>query len=370
MSTIPFTSGTCWCSMASIPWRSVTSAIPHPWHPPAIRSMTTASCTSISSTRPPCRATIGLTWESNSSATRSYSVSSSAPPAATGAAGFGATAGRSPASADRIAAPTGLPITCHGAALRLTTVTRLPDTMTSATSAPGIAKISSTRGEPFASSGDANRRTPPSCTGSLTRNLQRALSIGSAVMRISALLMKRSMRSPAWGVNGPAGDLLRSSARRCRGGRGNRSQLPGRMYHVAQRRERLVPAPRLEAAVGVHPNLPVVQHTLHALQGGDDLGGARDARRVDVVHARPDLVGILVLAERLQQLGPRARALDRDHVGVHLLDHPDDVVELAVAHVRVDLGRVRHAARGETERVHRPLEVRRPFRPLERQAFP
>src|SRR2546421_5210335 len=47
--------------------------------------MTNASCTSISSTRPPCRATIGLTWVSNSSATRSYRVSSSAPPAATGA---------------------------------------------------------------------------------------------------------------------------------------------------------------------------------------------------------------------------------------------------------------------------------------------
>src|SRR3972149_1860879 len=36
MSTIPFTSGTCCWSMASIPWRKVTSAIPHPWHPPAI----------------------------------------------------------------------------------------------------------------------------------------------------------------------------------------------------------------------------------------------------------------------------------------------------------------------------------------------
>src|SRR5207249_4567318 len=113
----------------------------------AIRSMTTASCTSISSTRPPCRATIGLTCASNSSATRSYRVSSSAPPAATGAAGFGATAGRAPASAARIAPPTALPIACHGAALRLTTVTRLPDTMTSATSAPGIAKIASTNGE-------------------------------------------------------------------------------------------------------------------------------------------------------------------------------------------------------------------------------
>src|SRR5881398_1284144 len=82
MSTMPFTSGTCWCSMASMPWRSVTSAIPHPWHPPAMRTMTTASCTSISSTRPPCRATMGCTWLSNRSATRSYKAS----PAGTGSA--------------------------------------------------------------------------------------------------------------------------------------------------------------------------------------------------------------------------------------------------------------------------------------------
>src|SRR5437763_6416475 len=325
--------------------------------------MTTASCTSISSTRPPCRATIGLTWESNSSATRSYRVSSSAPPA--GAAGFGATAGWSSASADRIAAPTDLPITCHGAALRLTTVTRLPDTMTSATSAPGIAKIASTRGEPLASCGDANRRTPPSCTGSLTRNLQRLLSIGSAVMRISALLMIEVCRRRCEGSTG-----IRSSARRRRGGRGNRAQLSGRLHHVAQRRERLLPPARLQTAVWVYPDLRVAQHALHALQGRDDLGRTRHPRRVDVVHPRADLVGILVLAERLQQLGARARAFDRDDVRVHLLDHADDVVELAVTHVGVDLGRVRHAARGQAERVHRPVEVRRPIGPFERQAFP
>src|SRR5947209_4158289 len=50
--------------------------------------MTTASCTSISSTRPPCRATIGFTWLSNSSATRSYSASSSRPPASPAAGGL------------------------------------------------------------------------------------------------------------------------------------------------------------------------------------------------------------------------------------------------------------------------------------------
>src|SRR5438094_842748 len=169
-----------------------------------MRSMTTASCTSINSTRPPCRATIGFTWLSNSSATRSYSASSSRPPAAGAAgapAGLDAMAGWSVASAARIAAPTDLPITCHGAGLRFTTVTRLPDTMTSVTSAPGIAKIASTSGEPFASSAPENRRTPPACTGALTRNLQRAVSIGSAVMRISTRSIWRSMSGGAGGFN-------------------------------------------------------------------------------------------------------------------------------------------------------------------------
>jgi len=85
----------------------------------------------------------------------------------------------------RITCPTALPTVCHGAGLRFTTVTRFPETITSATSASAIAKIPSASGEPLASSGDANRRTPPPCTGSLTMNLQRPVSIGSAVIRIS-----------------------------------------------------------------------------------------------------------------------------------------------------------------------------------------
>src|SRR6266571_9261969 len=301
MSTIPLTSGTASWSIASMPWRSVTSAIPHPWQPPAIRSMTTASPL---------------------------------------------------ASTDRIAAPTDLPIACHGAGLRLTTVTRLPETMTSVTSAPGIAKSASASGEPCAASDDANRRTPPECTGRLTRNLQRAVSIGSAVIRISA-----SISEVCCGLR------MRSTPG------GHRPQLPRRLHHMAERLEGLLPAARLQPAVRVHPDLAVIQHALHPLQGRPDLRRARHARRVDVVDPRTDLIRVLVLLEGLEQLRARARVLDRDDVGVHLLDHADDVVELAVTHVGVDLGRVRHTARRETERIHRPVEVRRPLRPPQRQAL-
>src|SRR5256886_3522249 len=293
MSTTPFTSGTCCCSIASIPWRSVTSAMPHPWHPPARRTITTASCTSISSTRPPCRATMGFTWLSNRSATRSYSASSSAPGVAD-AVGLGATAGPAPARAARIACPTAFPTVCTGAGPRFTTVPRFPDTITSATSASGIAKIASASGEPLASPGDANRRTPPACTGSLTMNLQRPVSIGSAVMRISARLMRLNYpRARAWG---------NLAGRSCDGR--HRPQLARRMHQVAQRRQRLLPAARLEPAVGVDPDLAVREHLLHALQRLHDLRSARHAGRMDVVDARPDLVGIAVFLEALEQLRP------------------------------------------------------------------
>src|SRR6266446_737617 len=43
MSTMPRTAGTSCASIPSMPWRSVTSAIPQPWQPPPMRSITTAS---------------------------------------------------------------------------------------------------------------------------------------------------------------------------------------------------------------------------------------------------------------------------------------------------------------------------------------
>jgi len=61
----------------------------------------------------------------------------------------------------------------------------LPETMTSVTPPAGIAKIDSASGEPLASSAEVKRRTPAACSGWLTTNLQRWLSTGSAVMRIS-----------------------------------------------------------------------------------------------------------------------------------------------------------------------------------------
>src|SRR2546427_189985 len=87
-------------------------------------------------------------------------VGGRAPPAA-GGAPWAPTAAGPRARAGGSAGPTAWPTTCHGVALRFAPVTRLPDTITSAAPAPGIAKRAPTSGEPLASSGDANRRTPP-----------------------------------------------------------------------------------------------------------------------------------------------------------------------------------------------------------------
>src|SRR6266705_4013011 len=166
----------------------------------------------------------------------------------------------------------------------------LPDTISSLTARPGIAKIAAASGEPFASSAPANRRTPPLSTGTLSTNLQRWLSIGSAVIRISAVLSG-------------GGTVLPHGFRR-----GD---------HVFERGERLLPAARLETAVGVHPDLRVIQHARHALQRARDFGHGRHPWGVDVVHTGTDLVRVFVLLEALQQLRAGAGVLDRDHVRVH-----------------------------------------------------
>src|SRR5712691_5404205 len=299
--------------------------------------MTTASCTSMSSTRPPWRATIGFTCSSNTLATCSYSASSlTADPSPEAGFAAGVTAGTSAVSVDRMALPTARPTACHGAGDCLTTVTMLPDTMSSLTARPGIAKIDSASGEPFASSWPEKRRTPPASTGTLTTNLQRWVSIGSAVMRSSAASIPHFSRS---------GD------------------------HVLERGERFVPPARLEPTVGVHPDLRAIQHARHALQGAGDLRHGRHAGRVNVVDTGADLVRILVLFEALQQLGTGTGALDRDHVRIHALDDAQHVVELAVAHMRVNLRGVAHTCRREAERIDGPLQIARPVRAAQRQTL-
>ena len=138
---------------------------------------------------------------------------------------------------------------------------------------------------------------------------------------------------------------------------------------MAQRGFGLGPAPGFEAAVGVHPQV------LH----GHDLGGffqqrghllhAGHAGRVDVVHARADLVEVAEITEPLQQLHVRAARLNRDHIRVHGRDGGQDVVELAVAHVGVDLRVVAHATGTDAEGARGALQITLPPRAAQRQPF-
>ncbi len=58
---------------------------------------------------------------------------------------------------------------------------------------------------------------------------------------------------------------------------------------------------------------------------------------MDIVDTRADFVRDTGISEGLEKLHLRPRRLDRDHVGIHSRDRLDDLVELRVAHVRVDL---------------------------------
>ena len=72
--------------------------------------------------------------------------------------------------------------------------------------------------------------------------------------------------------------------------------------HVGQRGNHLRPLARLEATVRIHPQA-LRRHTLRCLLHQlHDVRLRRDVGRVDVVHAGPDLVGILEALESVQQL--------------------------------------------------------------------
>ncbi len=58
---------------------------------------------------------------------------------------------------------------------------------------------------------------------------------------------------------------------------------------------------------------------------------------MNVIDARPDLVRVAEVAERLQQFHTGARRFDRDDVGVERADGLDDVIEFSVTHMCVDL---------------------------------
>ena len=91
---------------------------------------------------------------------------------------------------------------------------------------------------------------------------------------------------------------------------------------------------------------------------------------MDVVDARPDLIGIIEVLEGVQQLHVGTRGLDGDDIGIHGGDSADDVVELRIAHMGVDLRLVGHHGSAQLEALHRPVEICLPLGLAQRQSFP
>src|SRR5271163_4040483 len=100
-----------------------------------------------------------------------------------------------------------------------------------------------------------------------------------------------------------------------------------------------------------------------------DFGGGWYARRVDIVDAGSDLIGISDAVKGIEQLHARTGALDRDNVRVHPHDGVDNVVELRVAHVSVNLGLISNTRRRKAEGVDAPPQILGPVGAAQGQTF-
>src|SRR6185437_9578015 len=90
---------------------------------------------------------------------------------------------------------------------------------------------------------------------------------------------------------------------------------------------------------------------------------------MDIVYSRSDLIGIFEAGKGFEQLHLRTRGLDGDDICIHGGDVFDYIVEFAIAHMRVDLCFVFHAACGDAEGFHGPIQIHGTILFTQRQAF-
>jgi hypothetical protein len=121
-----------------------------------------------------------------------------------------------------------------------------------------------------------------------------------------------------------------------------------------------------------HFGLTVLEHLLDALL---ELSLGGNTRAVDVVDTRADVAGVGLVNEDLEELGVRLGVLNGENIGIKGGDSwgssqyvviegtmsmgltVEEVLELRVAEVGVDLGRVLNVGSGQLEAVDGPLEV-------------
>ena len=128
----------------------------------------------------------------------------------------------------------------------------------------------------------------------------------------------------------------------------------GSVNHVDQRGLGLLPLPGLETAVGVDPQLLGLEVCEHLRQAVLDLLLRGHTRRVDVVHTGANVAWVRLVLKHLEELGVALAVLNRQNISVERSNGVEEVLELGVAEVRVDLGRVLDSSTGKLERVDGP----------------
>lgn len=131
----------------------------------------------------------------------------------------------------------------------------------------------------------------------------------------------------------------------------------GRVHHVGKSSLGLLPLARLETAVRVDPQLLGLEPLEHLANAVLHLLLGRDTRGVDVVHTGANVAGVLLVLEDLEQLSIALGVLDGQDIGVKSGDGVEEILELRVAEVRVNLGRVLDTSSRKLEGVDGPREV-------------
>jgi hypothetical protein len=113
----------------------------------------------------------------------------------------------------------------------------------------------------------------------------------------------------------------------------------------------------LKTTIRIDPKLLRLEVLQHLLDSILDLLLAWNTRGVDIVDTRADVAGVGLIDKHLEELGVRFAVLDREDISIEGGNCVEEVLELRVAEVGVDLGRILDAGDGEAERLDGPVEV-------------
>jgi hypothetical protein len=123
----------------------------------------------------------------------------------------------------------------------------------------------------------------------------------------------------------------------------------------------------LTRTYGVDEKKIVREKSQHCLNAILDLLFAWNTRRMDVVYAGTDLVGIPVLLEGLQELHITLRSFNGDDISIETLNGRENIVEIGVTEVGVSLSCISDSRGGQAEAVNSPGKISIPIDPAQRK---